>query len=940
MQYLRRPAKTRIHVPSLVSCFMLCLLTSQSRAQLEQQPTDFEAAPPPQKAPQLTRAPELLKSVDPIFPPEAQAEGRGGEVVLQITIDAAGRVTRLDVKQSAGADLDFAAMGAAANFIFSPAEIDGKAAPVALEYRTVFEVQEVVTQVEAPAPELPENFQEAEDTRPVNLIGLVREAGTKAPLAGVEIVLEPQLDGKASDAAVPDAETLDDGEYRSEYSDSNGRFAFRGLPPGKNRLSFGYPGFEPAYVEEKIEEGKRSEIIVYLTPRQTNQFETVVRERRAQKEVSKIALSREEVRRVPGTFGDPLRVIENLPGLARAPFAGGALIVRGANPQDSGVYFDGVQIPLLYHFGGLTSVVNPEFLEDINFYPGGFGAYYGRATAGIVDVDSRKLNLNRFRGYAEVDLLDAGFFFGGPLKIGNLPTFTFAAAARRSYIDALIPIVLEAVTAPGGQSVVATPVYWDYQVKIEAAPIPGNRFSLFAFGSDDDLKVITSGGNDSGGVSLGVKQAFHRLVGRWETRLPGGVRHFFQPYVGLNWNDLGFDSELGLAGDVGIYTWDWGIRDELRVTANENFEFAVGLDYLANTFGVEFSFPVPQEVGGFPRVVPRFPPENQKFGSDGLTQGLALYSEAVLKPFSGFTFVPGIRAEYAGLWINDQDTEGSEVEGIDVGLWNVDPRLTFRWDALKNTTLKGAFGLYRQTPNGQQLSQESGNPYLNQPRALQTILGVEQSLSDSLFLDVQMYFTSRDLLVQGTNEVALRGEGEVDPISFTNQGRGRTSGIEVLLRQNVTKNFYGWIAYTLSRSEIDLSEDFDVFRLTGFDQTHILTVVGQSNLPYGFTVGGRFRLVSGNPTTLPVGSLHDLDTTNYGRLASVAPGRLPAFNQLDIRIDRKWVFDNFSMVTYLDLLNVYNAQNAEGYQDDYRYREREPISSLPILPVLGLSGEF
>jgi hypothetical protein len=152
---------------------------------------------------------------------------------------------------------------------------------------------------------------------------------------------------------------------------------------------------------------------------------------------------------------------------------------------------------------------------------------------------------------------------------------------------------------------------------------------------------------------------------------------------------------------------------------------------------------------------------------------------------------------------------------------------------------------------------------------------------------------------------------------------------------------FGWIAYTLSRSEIDTSESRKSYQLTSFDQTHILTLVGQANLPLGFTFGGRFRLVSGNPSSLPLGSVHDLDTTNYNGF-STRPGwtRLPTFHQLDLRIDRKFVFDNFSLTPYLDLLNAYNQQNAEFFQVDYRSRERELIPSLPILPNFGLQGEF
>lgn len=913
-------------------------VSAPALAQLEPQPTDFEAEPPA-RAPQLTRPPELVEGAEPIYPEAAHAEGRGGEVILRITIDAAGLVSRVDVVQSAGADLDFAAMGATTNFVFVPAEIDHKAAPVAIEYRTVFEVAEVAVEVPVEEPPLPDDVVAGpEEVGPVNLMGVVREAASKIPLGGVEVTVEISPGFLSEEEALAlDGEPL----LKTAYSDDEGRFAFRGLPRGRHRVSFGYAGYEPSFIDEDIVEGERTDVIIYLTPREANRFETVIRERRAKKEVSKVSLSREEVRRVPGTFGDPLRVIENLPGLARAPFVGGALIVRGASPSDTGVYFDGVQIPLLYHFGGLTSIVNPEFLEDISFYPGGFGPYYGRATAGIVDVESRRLNLSTFRGYAEVDVLDSGFFFGGPVKIGDLPTVTFAAAARRSYIDALIPTVLDVIVGPEGQGIVAAPVYWDYQVKLEMAPLPGQRFSLFAFGSDDDLQVISQGTGVNDGVDLGLKQSFHRLVGRWESRLPGGIRHFAQPYVGLNWTDVGIDSELGVSAAIGQYTWTWGLRDELRIKPVEQVELAVGIDYVGSTFGVELDIPLPLEIGSFPRVTPRITGTNQQLGTSGMVHSGALYAEALLTPVPGVLLVPGVRAELGHVTIDDQEQPGGrKTEGVDVALWNVDPRFTARWEILKGTALKGAFGVYRQAPAAQQLLQESGNPHLLQPRALQFIVGAEHNLTRDLFLDVQAYYTGRDLLVQSSNELINRGNGQVDPLFYNNGGLGRTVGVEVLLRHNLTKHFFGWIAYTLSRTEVDLDEDAEDFDLTGFDQTHILTLVGQTSLPWNFTLGARFRLVSGAPTTLPVGSVHDLDTTDYIRLTGGAPARLPTFHQLDVRVDKKWVFDTFSLTTYLDLLNVYNAENAEGFQEDYRHREREPIPSLPIVPVFGVSGEF
>jgi hypothetical protein len=540
-----------------------------------------------------------------------------------------------------------------------------------------------------------------------------------------------------------------------------------------------------------------------------------------------------------------------------------------------------------------------------------------------------------------VDLIDSGFFFGGPVKIGELPTFTFAAAARRSYIDALIPLALDIIVGPEGQSIVASPVYWDYQLKVETSPLPGQHFSLFAFGSDDDLRVISRGTGVGEDLSLGVHSTWHRLVGRWESRLPGNVVHFFQPFVGVNLNELNFDTELGIGAALGASLYTWGLRDELRFSPSELFEIAIGADYQGDTFGVTFDVPLPLEIGSFPRVVTRLPPENQTFDSSGVVNALAAYAEAQIEVLPGVRIIPGVRAELTLVsFAEDELPTGEVVPARTVQLYNLDPRITGRWEILRGTTLKGAFGIYRQAPTTQ-LAPEGGNPNLIPERAFQYIGGIEQRLTRNLNLDVQLYFTDRDLLVQNTSAVVLKGDGSAQPIFYTNEGRGRTFGLEVLLRHELSKHFFGWIAYTLSKSEIDVSETRDSFILTSFDQTHILTMVGQVNLPWDFTFGGRFRLVSGNPSSRPIGSVHDLDTTNYQQLATrFGTTRLPTFHQLDLRLDRKWVFEAFSLTAYLDLLNVYNQQNAEGYRNDYRYREREAIPSLPILPVIGASGEF
>jgi hypothetical protein len=946
----------RIAIPACVVVGLVAVVGSApAAAQLEPQQRIVDAPPPPLPPPRMESPPELISGAEPVYPQAAMDAGRAGDVQMRIVIGEDGRVDYVSVLEKPGDDdiateLAFAAMGAVTNFEFigatfcvssygedgySIVETCGENRAVAVDYKTTFALQTVVEEVAIEDVAVTEK-----EGGVLNFEGIVREAGSKDPLADAEVLLEIPRPGVSEDASLEEKYDI-----RTVYTDDEGRFSMRGIPDGEFRVSYTLSNYEPSFSDETFSQKEKTQVVVYLTPRQTSKFETVIRRRRAQKDVAKVSLSRDEVKRVPGTFGDPIRVIENLPGLARAPFAGGALIVRGANPQDSGTYFDGVEIPLLYHFGGLTSVVNPEFLEDIAFYPGGFGAYYGRATAGIVDVSSRKLKLRGCRGYGEVDLLDAGFFFACPVQVGDLPTVTFAAAARRSYIDALLPVVLDAFLG-SGQAIIATPVYWDYQTKIETSPIPDMTFSLFAFGSDDDLKVL-SRGTGSAGFAIGFNTTFHRLMGRWDWKLAPGLTHRFQPYGGItritinadnSGDDGGPDTNIG----IGIDTLVWGARDELQWDVTKDVTVRTGLDYQGQTFGTAFSFPLPLEIGSFPRVFPRVEGTEQTFTSSGTINALAAYVEAELTPFRGFKVVPGVRVESTNFaFLPNEQIDGTFTKAQDADAFHIDPRLTARWELWPKTVIKGAAGVYRQQPQPQELSPQTGNPNLLEPRAVQLIGGIEQGITDNINLDMQLYYTNRDLLVQTTSQViAIDDSDEVDPVFFNNGGRGNTVGMEILLRHEITEYLYGWVAYTLSRTVIDLDENDSSFELTDFDQTHILTVVASTNLPYGFTLGGRFRVVSGTLQRFPLGSVHDLDTTNYLGIGQSTRERLPYFHQLDVRVDRKWVFDQFSMTTYLDVLNVYNNENVEGIVSDYRSREVQAIPSLPFIPVFGLSGEF
>jgi hypothetical protein len=164
--------------------------------------------------------------------------------------------------------------------------------------------------------------------------------------------------------------------------------------------------------------------------------------------------------------------------------------------------------------------------------------------------------------------------------------------------------------------------------------------------------------------------------------------------------------------------------------------------------------------------------------------------------------------------------------------------------------------------------------------------------------------------------------------------------MEVVARHDLTTKFTGWLAYTLSHATRRDSGNTS-YRLFEYDQTHILTIWGVYQLPRNWSIGSRFRLVSGDPTTPVTGAVYNASTGTYNPIfAPKYSDRLPPFAQLDIRVDKRWIFNRWMLNAYLDLQNVFNRANPEAMQYNYDYTKHQVRQGLPIYPILGLRGEI
>ncbi|HTQ42968.1 MAG TPA: hypothetical protein VMI75_09465, partial [Polyangiaceae bacterium] len=173
-----------------------------------------------------------------------------------------------------------------------------------------------------------------------------------------------------------------------------------------------------------------------------------------------------------------------------------------------------------------------------------------------------------------------------------------------------------------------------------------------------------------------------------------------------------------------------------------------------------------------------------------------------------------------------------------------------------------------------------------------------------------------------------------------NTGSGEVIGAETLLRYSPDERFFGWIAYTLSRSTRKPTPS-QPLRLFQYDETHILTVLGSYRIGRGWELGMRYRLTSGYMYTPQTYGFYDENVGTYLPLSAYPPSssRLPLFHALDVRVDKTWAFPWGTVGAYLDVLNIYNQGNVDGISYDYNFTHSTPANDLPIIPSIGLRVE-
>ena len=871
---------------------------------LDEEPTDAgpveedPAEDPPTEDTGLV-PPRLKTFVEAPYPPRAAEEGVEAVVTLMIDIDASGRVSQVELIEPAppsGYGFAEAAIEAVQRFEFEPATEAGVPVPVRLSYRYRFELAEEEPQ-EIAAPE-------GADAAAGAFQGRALERGTRDPLVGVIVTI-----------------FKDSGEEApigfEAATDAEGFFEFTALEPGTWKVLIEPDGYFPVRTTEAIGENELTEVVYFVEKGSYNPFDVLVEGARLRKEVTKRTLTAQEIEKVPGTFGDPLTAVLNLPGLARPDSFSGEFIVRGSASRDTQLFVQSMGVPIIYHFGGLRSVIPLGMIGSIDFYPGNFSAYYGRAIGGVLDVNLKELNPDRWHGYLDTNFFDTGIFLEAPIT----EDLAVAVAIRRSYIDFLIEAV---VPDDAGVNVLAAPAYHDWQALVDWRPSLDHKVKLFVFGSSDEFKLLFDDPAEdidaqNGDLNLSIKT----LRGIFEYEWSPTPRLTSTTRIATGTDQLRFDA-------FGLFTFNLdlyqpNLRETITYRVTDSTTVRAGMDVVWGKLDLTVDAPPDNGSldGGSDDEIDADAENIFIQRNDLRSRDVGAFVELELKLTDDLLFIPGARVDYYEI----------------IGDVTFDPRLTVRYDVAPEWTLKGGIGLFHQSPGADLTIEGFGNPELGPEAAFHYALGVEWTPLDHLLLDTTVFYKDMFDLVSPSDDVVER-DGELVSEVYNNGGRGRVYGLEVLARHEFANGFFGWISYTLSRAErLDYGED--AWRLFDFEQTHILTLIGSYRLPKNWELGLRWRYVTGNPATLPDGGVFNVDSGEYEPIQGARNAtRQPAFHQLDLRLDKRWIYDTWNLNAYFDIQNLYNRSNAEGYSYNFDYSERRITQSLPILPIIGVKAEF
>lgn len=734
----------------------------------------------------------------------------------------------------------------------------------------------------------------------ITIYGKVVDKFTQQPLPGANILVENTILGSSTDL--------------------NGKFKITNVPYGEFQIRASIIGYKSVTrTDVMVMSGFTPEIIFELEEEAIQLEDVVVRSDYFQTSrldiISTRGFENEEIRRSAGGFEDVIRALSVFPGVAQADAGRNDLIVRGGAPSENLYLLDGFQVPNINHFGtqgatgGPLSYINLDFVSGTKFSTGGFPVNNGDKLSSTLAIDLRRGRQDRIGGKATISASQFGLNIEGP--ISNRSQFIFSA--RRSYLD----FIFKAADFS------FVPEYWDILGKADIEIDPKNLLSVLVITAIDNINFF----NDT----EDQRYDNSRIIGSEQLQYLAGLkyRHLIDNgfiNLSLSRNFVDYDTRQSDSLLVPVYInkskeVENTFKAELTYKLSNKSDLTLGGD--AKLIDFEAKILLPNYTTTFGDSLPKASIDTTRTYYKG-----AMYINYNTVWFDRIISNLGIRADY----FNALDEK-----------FYFSPRLSISYLLSDLTRINFSTGIYYQSPSYLWLVGDRINRQLKNMRVNQFILGFDHYLKSDALIKVEGFYKDYSQYPVSLTRTYLTlantgaGFGDENYESFgleplVSQGIGTSKGVEVSLQKKLSDTpYYGLASLTYSIADYTALDNNE--RTGTYDQTWIVNVSGGYKFSTEWEASMKFRYSTGQPYTP-----YNLDGTqninNYNLI------RFPVNHSLDIRVDKFWFFSGWSLITYIDIQNIYNRNNITSVRWDVRTQSPEFNESIGILPSIGISAVF
>jgi len=266
-------------------------------------------------------------------------------------------------------------------------------------------------------------------------------------------------------------------------TNERGLYLIKSIPSGKEyEVTVSYVGYKTKTLNVFIQPSIVTQLDVKLTPLSV-ELQTIekVGEKIIRENTTDISLERISVKEIEilpkGVETDIFRTLQYIPGVSTTGDVTAKFYVRGGSGDQNLILLNGVEIYNPFHSLGLFSVIDPDMINSIEFYKGGFTSEYSGRVSSVMDVISKDGNKNRIGFKGGLSFLTAKGLLEGPIPNGS-----FMITGRMSYNNEVLKNFFNEQTIPID--------FYDLSFKLNYSSediFENAKFSVFGFLSNDNV---------------------------------------------------------------------------------------------------------------------------------------------------------------------------------------------------------------------------------------------------------------------------------------------------------------------------------------------------------------------------------------------------------------------------------------------------------------------